>query len=42
MTWRTAGKIGKIGDDLPFEIAAELTSKEVHDLLGAKALCANA
>src|SRR5439155_11015329 len=32
-----AGKIGNIGNDLPFKIAAQFASKKVHDLLGAKA-----
>jgi hypothetical protein len=35
-----AGKIGKIGDDLAFKIAAQFASKKVHDVLGAKAQCA--
>ena len=34
-----AGKIGEIGNDLPFKIAAQFTSKKVHDLLGAKTQC---
>src|SRR6266700_3685521 len=33
----TAGEVGEIGDDLSFEIAAQLASKKGHDLLGAKA-----
>ena len=34
-----AGKIGEIGNDLPFKIAAQFTSKKVHNVLGAKAQC---
>src|SRR5947208_3120490 len=38
----TAGEVGEIGDDLSFEIAAQLASKKGHDFLGAKAQCAMA
>src|SRR3989442_9284404 len=37
-----AGEVGEIGDDLSFEIAAQLASKKGHDFLGAKAQCAMA
>src|SRR5436309_13896360 len=36
-SFHAAGPTGEIRDDLAFKIAAQLSSKKVHDFLGAKA-----